>query len=115
MSNDNKDINNNNYLIGSKPETIKADIMNFKEEVLVDFKELSKKLEQKYNKINKELRDNMELFNNKISNFNLKLLELSSKIVTDTTTKQKLSELLIFKEKAENTINSNKIQLKIYS
>ena len=115
MSNDNKDINNNNYLIGSKPETIKADIMNFKEEVLVDFKELSKQLEQKYNKINKELRDNMELFNNKISNFNLKLLELSSKIVTDTTTKQKLSELLIFKEKAENTINSNKIQLKIYS
>ena len=115
MSNDNKEINNNNYLIGSKPETIKADIMNFKEEVLVDFKELSKRLEQKYNKINKELKDNMELFNTKISNFNLKLLELSSKIVTDTNTKQKLSELIIFKEKAENSINSNKVQLKLYS
>lgn len=117
MTEDYKDNNSNSqqYLIGSKPETIKADIMNFKEEVLVDFKELSKKLEQKYYKINKELKDNMELFNNKISNFNLKLLELNSKIVTDITTKEKLSELIKFKEKAENIMNSNQIKLSMIS
>ena len=107
MSDDNKNINNQ-YLIGSKPETIKADIMNFKEDVLVDFKELSKKLDQKYKKINKELKDNMESFNNKMSSFNQKILELNSKIVTDSNTREKLSELLNFKDNAEYIINTNK-------
>ena len=31
--------NNHQYLIGTKPETIRADMRIFKEEVLVDFKE----------------------------------------------------------------------------
>lgn len=106
-----KDIINNDYLIGSKPETIKADIMYFKEEVLVEFKELSKKLEEKYTKINKELKENIELFNTKLSQFNSKLLELTSRLAVDTNMKQKLDELLIFREKAETIINSNKIKI----
>jgi len=110
-----KDIKNNDYLIGSKPETIKADIMYFKEEVLVEFKQLSKKLEEKYTKINKELKDNIELFNTKLSQFNFKLLELSSRIVIDTNMKQKLNDLLIFKEKAETLINSNQLKISKFS
>ena len=108
MSGENENVKNNNYLIGSNPETIKADIMYFKEELLVDFKELSKKLEKKYNNINKELKENIELFNFNMSNFNQKLLELSSKIIVDATMSQKISELLNFKEKAESIMNSNK-------
>ena len=113
MADDNKKNNDNHYLIGSKPETIKADIMIFKEEVLVDFKDLGKKLDQKYNKINNELRENMELFDEKISNLESKILELNSKIVTDTITREKLSQLLNFKEKAEikMEINKNKIRM----
>ena len=53
MQEEPKDIKNNDFLIGSKPEIIKADIMYFKEEVLVEVKQLSKKLEEKYIKINK--------------------------------------------------------------
>ena len=113
MSDENKKINDNHYLIGSRPETIKADIMNFKEEVLVDFKELSKNLKQKYNKINNEFKENMELFNNKISDINLKLLELNSKIVTDSVTREKLSQLLNFKEKAEKKMETNSIKIRM--
>ena len=106
--------NNQNYLIGSKPESIRADIMHFKEEVLVDFRELSKKLEQKYIVINKELKENIETFNNKLSDFNLKLLDLSSRFVLDEDTREKLSELLIFKEKYESIMKTNDIKMKVY-
>ena len=36
---DSKSINQNNFVIGSKPELIKVELMNFKEEVLLDLKE----------------------------------------------------------------------------
>ena len=108
---DSKSINQNHYLIGSTPEIIKTDIMNFKEEVLQDIKELGQKLEEKYFKINKELNNNIELYNKKITEFDFKLLDLSSKIVNDITIKEKISDLLNFKEKTDNNININKIKI----
>ena len=106
-----KSINQNHCLLGSIPEIIKTDIMNFKEEVLQDIKELGQKLEEKYFKINKELNNNIELYNKKITEFDLKLLDLSSKIVTDITIKEKISDLFNFKEKTDNNININKIKI----
>ena len=111
---DSKSINQNHYLIGSTPEIIKTDIMNFKEEVLQDIKELGQKLEEKYFKINKELNNNIELYNKKITEFDFKLLDLSSKIVTDITIKEKISDLLNFKEKTDNNININKIKISMF-
>ena len=111
---DSKSINQNHYLIGSTPEIIKTDIMNFKEEVLQDIKELGQKLEEKYFKINKELNNNIELYNKKITEFDFKLLDLSSKIVIDTTIKEKISDLLNFKEKTDNNININKIKISMF-
>ena len=115
MSNFSKDININQYLIGSNPEAMRADIMYFKNEVLVDFKELNKKLEEKYSKINQEIANNMELFNQKISQINIKLLELSTKIITDANSNEKINELLNFKDKAESLINSNKNKISIFN
>ena len=40
-------MNKNHYLIGLTPEIIKIDIINFKDEVLQDIKELGQKLEEK--------------------------------------------------------------------
>ena len=108
---DSKSINQNNFVICSKPELIKVELMNFKEEVLLDLKELSKKLDDKYIKMNREIKDNMDYFNKKISDFNLKLLDISSRSVSDTTTKEKLVELLSFKVKAENMMNANKYNI----
>ena len=108
---DSKSINQNNFVIGSKPELIKVELMNFKEEVLLDLKELSKKLDDKYIKMNREIKVNMDSFNKKISDFNLKLLDISSRSVSDTTTKEKLVELLSFKVKAENMMNANKYNI----
>ena len=99
---------NSNNLIGFKPETMKADIMKFKDEVLKDFKEFKKNFDEKYQTINNEIKDSLDLFNNKLSSFNSKLLEISSQIITDSITKEKISELVAFQKKAESIMTSNK-------
>ena len=103
-------INNydSNNLIGFKPETMKADIMKFKDEVLKDFKEFKKNFDEKYQTINNEIKDSLDLFNNKLSSFNSKLLEISSQIITDSISKEKISELVAFQKKAERIMTSNK-------
>ena len=111
---DSKSINKNHYLIGSTQEIIKTDILNFKEEVLQDIKELGQKLEEKYIKINKKLNNDIELYNKKIKEFDFKLLDLLSKIVTDITIKEKISDLFNFKEKTDNNININKIKISMF-
>ena len=99
---------NSNNLIGFKPETMKADIMKFKDEVLKDFKEFKKNFDEKYQTINNEIKDSLDLFNNKLSSFNSKLLEISSQIITDSISKEKISELVAFQKKAESIMTSNK-------
>lgn len=99
---------NSNNLIGFKPETMKADIMKFKDEVLKDFKEFKKNFDEKYQTINNEIKDSLDLFNNKLSSFNSKLLEISSQIITDSISKEKISELVAFQKKAERIMTSNK-------
>ena len=99
---------NTNNLIGFKPETMKADIMKFKDEVLKDFKEFQKNFDEKYQTINNEIKDSLDLFNNKLSSFNSKLLEISSQIITDSISKEKISELVAFQKKAESIMTSNK-------
>ena len=99
---------NSNNFIGFKPETMKADIMKFKDEVLKDFKEFKKNFDEKYQTINNEIKDSLDLFNNKLSSFNSKLLEISSQIITDSISKEKISELVAFQKKAESIMTSNK-------
>ncbi len=99
---------NSNNFIGFKPETMKADIMKFKDEVLKDFKEFKKNFDEKYQTINNEIKDSLDLFNNKLSSFNSKLLEISSQIITDSISKEKISELVAFQKKAERIMTSNK-------
>ena len=101
----------NAYLIGSKPETMKMDIILFKEEVLVELKNLNNSLAEKYRKTNQEVKDKLELFDKKLNDFNIKLSDLSTKIITDIKFQEKLSELLIFKDKAQDIMTSNRIKL----
>ena len=112
MSSDLKSINDKNaYLIGSNPETMKMDIIMFKEEVLVELKQLNNSLAEKYRKISQEVQDKLELFEKKLVDLNIKLSDLSTKIVTDMESQEKLSELLVFKDKAQDIMTSNKIKI----
>ena len=115
-NNDNKNPNNKNaYLIGSSPEIIKKDIIMFKEEVLVELKQLDKSLAQKYSKMSQEVKDKLDVFEKKLNIFNVKLSDLSTKVILDLQSHEKLSELLIFKEKAQDIMNSNKVKITLLS
>ena len=111
----NNDIQNPNekkaYLIGSSPEVIKKDIIMFKEEVLVELKQLDKSLAQKYSKMSQELKDRLDVFDKKLNNFNAKLSDLSTKLIIDLKSHEKLSELLVFKEKAQDIMNTNRVKI----
>ena len=115
----NNDIKNHNdknaYLIGSSPEIIKKDIIMFKEEVLVELKQLDKSLAQKYNKMSDEVKNKLDVFEKKLNNFYAKLSDLSTKLVLDLKSHEKLSELLVFKEKAQDIMNSNKVKITLLS
>ena len=115
MNRDLKSLNEKNaYLIGSKPETMKMDIIMFKEEVLVELKQLNISLAEKYRKISQEVQDKLELFDKKLFDLNIKLEDLSTKIVTDVKSQEKITELLLFKDKAQDIMNSNKIRITMY-
>ena len=101
----------NAYLIGSKPEVMKMDIILFKEEVLIELKQLNNSLAEKYRKTDQEVKDKLELFDKKLNDCKIKLSELSSKIVTDLKSQEKLAELLIFKDKAQDIMTSNRVRL----
>lgn len=103
----------NAYLIGSKPESMKMDIIMFKEEVLVELKQLNNSLAEKYRKISQEVQDKLELFDKKLTDYNIKLSELSTKIIIDTKSHEKINELLIFKDKAHDIMTSNKIKISL--
>ena len=114
----NNNITNKNenkpYLIGSNPESIKMDIIMFKEEVLIELKQLNNSLAEKYRKISQEIKDKLELFEKKLNEFNIKLSDLSSKIINDIKAQEKLSELLIFKDKAQDIMTSNKVKITMF-
>ena len=115
-NNDNNNPNNKNaYLIGSSPEIIKKDIIMFKEEVLVELKQLDKSLAQKYSKMSQEVKDKLDVFEKKLNIFNVKLSDLSTKVILDLQSHEKLSELLVFKEKAQDIMNSNKVKITLLS
>ena len=115
-NNDTQNLNNKNaYLIGSSPEIMKKDIIMFKEEVLVELKELDKSLAHKYSKLSQEVKDKLNIFDKKLNDFNVKLSDLSTKLVLDLKSHEKLSDLLVFKEKAQDMINSNKVKITLLS
>ena len=105
----------NAYLIGSKPETMKMDIILFKEEVLIELKQLNNSLAENYRKTDQEVKDKLELFDKKLNDLKIRLSDLSSKIVTDLESQEKLAELLIFKDKAQDIMTSNRVRLHMFT
>ena len=86
----------------------------FKEEVLEDLKQLDKGLAEKYRKTSQDVKDKLDIFDKKLNDFYIKLSDLSNKIIEDLKTHEKLSQLLIFKEKAQDIMTSNRVKLQFF-
>ena len=89
----------------------KNDILHFKEETLKDFKEVQKKVSEKYENLDIEMREKLERFEQRITTYENKIMELSNLINTDKTIREKVDNLMEFKEKADEQMLTEKIRL----
>ena len=93
-------------------KSIKTDMLHFKEELLKDMKISQKKYYEKLYEMDDSLKKKLENYDNKISAFETKILELSKLIQTDKTYREKVDQLYNFKEKTSDTLLTQSIQLK---
>ena len=89
----------------------KNDFLLFKNETLKDFKEVQKKITEKYNNLDLEIKERLESYEQRINTYENKIIELSNLINTDKSIRDKVDNLMEFKEKADDTMLTEKIRL----
>ena len=89
----------------------KNDLMQFKEETLRDFKQIQKRITERYENIDIEMRERLEAYEKRITTYENKIMELSNLINTDKTIREKVDNLMEFKEKTDDHLLTEKIRL----
>ena len=90
---------------------VKNDLLIFKDEALKDFKEVQKKISDKYKKLDYEIREKLDSYERRINIYESKIMELSKMINTDKTIRERVDKLVEFKEKVDDTMLTEKIRL----
>ena len=100
-------------IIGLSKSTLgkKNDLLLFKEETLKDFKQAQKKIVEKYSNLDLEMKEKLEGFERRITIYENKIMELSNLINTDKIIREKVDNLMEFKEKVNENMLTEKIRL----
>ena len=104
-----KDVND--PIVAFNPKNVKNDILMFKDEALKDFKEAQKKVNEKYQTLNFEVKEKLDAYEQRITAYESKIIQLSNLINTDKTIRDKVDNLMEFKEKTTDTMITEKIRL----
>ena len=88
-----------------------SDFLMFKNETLKDFKEVQKKVTEKYRDLEVEIREKLQSYETRITIYENKITELSNLINSDKTIRDKVDTLVEFKEKVDDTMIIEKIRL----
>ena len=111
MSINDKSKNDPILSMSTNTNSIKNDILLFKNETLKDFKEAQKKISQKYINLDLEIKEKLNSYEQRIKLYETKIIELSNLINTDKTIREKVDKLMEFKEKVDESILTEKIRL----
>ena len=98
-------------ILSLNTNNIKSDLLLFKDETLRDIKEAERKVSDKYKNLDKEIKEKLSSYENRITAYETKIIELSNLINTDKTIREKVDKLMEFKEKADDTMLTEKIRL----
>ena len=101
----------NDPILTLNSKNIKNDILMFKNDALKDFKDAQRKISEKYQSLDLEIQQKLESYENRINAYENKIIELSNLINTDKTIRDKVENLIEFKEKAEDNMLTEKIRL----
>ncbi len=113
----NKDANNNNvFLIQNNSlvpnqQSIKMEVLQFKDEVLKELKLLKKSISEKYESNATLVSEKLSIYDNKISLLNERIIELSGNINTDNNLKKDMSTLIEFKNKTRDNLLTMEIKI----
>ena len=102
---------NNDPIMGMGSKDIKNDILMFKEETLRDLKEAKRSISEKYQNLNSQIKEKLEKFELRIKTYESKIMEISSLVNTDSIIKERVNSLMSFKEKADDSMLTEKIRL----
>jgi len=102
---------NNDPIMGMGSKDIKNDILMFKEETLRDLKEAKRSISEKYQNLNSQIKEKLEKFELRIKTYESKIMEISSLVNTDSIIKERVNSLMAFKEKADDSMLTEKIRL----
>ena len=94
----------NEGIPGLSHQSIKMDILIFKDDILKDMRGIQRTLDSKYIKTEDNLNMKINKFESKIKIFEEKIFELSNKINTDKKIRENVELLNKFKEETSDTI-----------
>ena len=101
----------NDPIMDLSTKQLKNDILLFKNEALKDFKDAQKRILEKYTNLDTNIKNKFEAYEKRINAYEIKITELSKLINTDKIIREKVEQLLEFKEKANDTMLTEKIRL----
>jgi hypothetical protein len=96
--------NKNEDVPGASHQSIKMDLLMFKDEILKDMRSIQRTLDAKYIKVGDNISSKISTFESKISIFEQKIFELSNKINTDNKIREEIESLNKFKEDTSDMI-----------
>jgi hypothetical protein len=94
----------NSGVPGTSQNSIKMDLLMFKDDILKDFRTIQISLDEKYAKADEYLSEKINKFDLKIKSFEKKIFELSNLIVTDTSIREKVEKLCQSEDDIRDTI-----------
>ena len=97
------------YILGSH-QSIKMDILYFKDDILKDMRSIQKSLDSKYMKAEDNLNLKINSFESKINLFEKKIFELSNKINTDNKIRENVEALNQYKEEISDTLLKRRVK-----
>ena len=96
--------------IFGSPQSIKMDILYFKDDILKDMRSIQKSLDSKYMKAEDNLNLKINSFESKINLFEKKIFELSNKINTDNKIRENVEALNQYKEEISDTLLKRRVK-----
>ena len=96
-------------ILGSR-QSIKMDLLFFKDDILKDTRSIHKSLDIKYMKVEDNLNLKINSFESKINLFEQKIFELSNKINTDNKIRENVEKLIQFREEISDILLKRRVK-----
>ena len=102
--------NKNDAITSQSRQSIKMDIMMFKDDILKDMRGIQRTLDARYYRSEENLTLKINKFETKINLFEQKVFELSNKINTDNKIREDVELLNNFKEETSDTLFKRRVK-----